>query len=625
MLEFVQARRVSAALVVLTAALFAWSFTVQYPQTQWLSTGYGLERWHLHLFYGVGLLLVALVFAGEPQVRAELRESGALPLVVFVAAAGNVLAAFQLVPSQPQRFVQPVTSISLLLAWSAAVGGGAVLLALPTPLERPSPRIRRYAWAVALVVLVGMLAVHIGSTPHFNRLDDVYDELWAASAMANYATTGNFSPTLAGSPYGDSDPFLARWLLWNGAWAGLWGRTDFATLRTFPTFAGVLLVLMTGGVLWRYRDGTTALGRAAGLALMVSLAAYGRAAHNLRMDIGLAFYGLLVLAFLLAALRREPDGGGRWALVAAGLSLYLGMDTIPTISVMFAFLIGLWVIWRAWAWPLRDLAWMRVLAYLVGCIAGMLTYLAAHFLPDVATNVANFQKAQETYVQMGSIISGSPLTAMGSTHRFSFVLSPVELFVIYAVLLLWAWRATNAERGLLVVIGITQLGVFGLLNGSLGYQMLFVPFLVYGVARTLRTRAGVVVGVMVLLPTMAAAPLNDMLTDWRLQLNQRLIAELDLLTWRVPDGATVAADDLFWLTLHDRAQVYGHSALFHAQQGVGAGSIAEALDIIAPDMVICRPDQGDQQIMCDWAAANFAAEPEIFAITGRTYAVYGPG
>jgi hypothetical protein len=305
--------------------------------------------------------------------------------------------------------------------------------------------------------------------------------------------------------------------------------------------------------------------------------------------------------------------------------LYFGMETVPTVSVMLAFLVGLWVIWRAWAWPLRQLAWGRVLAYLVGCIIAMAGYLAARFLPDVQTSFANFQLAQQTYIQMGSVTAGAPVLPLGSTHRFSFVLSPIEPFVVYAVLLLWAWRGTNAERGLLVVIGLTQLSLHGLLGGSLGYQMLFVPFVVYAVARVLRTRAGVVVGVMVLLPVMAAAPLNDMLTDWRLQLNQRLIAELDLLTWRVPEGATVVGDDLFWLTLHDRAQVYGHSALIHARQSYGAPTIEATLDIIAPDMVICRPDQGDQAYICDWAAGYFDEEPDTFAITGRTYNVYGTG
>ena len=623
MLKFLQIRRVSTILLLLTAVLFVHSFTIQDPPKQWLAVGYNLEPWHLSIFYGVGLALLLLVFIVEPAIRRELREAGALPLIVFIAAASNVWAAFQLVANQPQRFAQPVIAISMLLVWGAAVGVGAVWLALPDPASAPSPRLRRYAWVVALAVLGGMLAVHIGSTGHFNRFDDVYDEIWAASAMANYADTGNFSPSLANAPYGDNDPFLARWLMWNGAWARLWGSTDFFTLRWFPTFTAVLLVVLTAGVLWRYRENTTLLGIVTGLALLVSLTTFGRAAHNLRMDIGLGYHGVLLLAFILEALRREPDGGGRWALLGAGLSLYFGMETVPTIAVLFAFLVGLWVIYRAFRLPLRETAWLRILFYLGGCVLAMLGYIAGHFLPDPATQLANFQLAQDTYVKMGSISAGSPLIPVGRMHRLSFVLSPIEIFVVYGALMLWAWRANRVERELLIVIGVAQVGMYTLIGGSLGYEMLFAPFVVYGVARSLRTRAGLVIGVMVLLPVMAAAPLNDMVTDWRLKLNEQLIAELDLLTWRVPEGSTVVADDLFWLTLHDKALVYGHNGLIHAAQGLGVTTNTAALDLIQPDIVICRPDQGDQSYICDWAADYYEAEPELFAITGRTYEVYG--
>lgn len=38
--------------------------------------------------------------------------------------------------------------------------------------------------------------------------------------------------------------------------------------------------------------------------------------------------------------------------------------------------------------------------------------------------------------------------------------------------------------------------------------------------------------------------------------------------------------------------------LCHAQTTPGAATLAEALDRIAPDRVVCRPDQGGQRLLC---------------------------
>ncbi|MEO0561329.1 MAG: hypothetical protein AAF125_04410, partial [Chloroflexota bacterium] len=589
-----------------------------HPQTEWLDIDYDLTPANFITIYGIGLIVLAIIVAWEPSVRHELRESGALPMMVFVAAAANSIAAWQLVADQAHRFARPVPALSLLMAWGVALGVGAVLLALKEPSASPSRRMRRYLWTLALVVLSGMLYVHIGSTPHFNRLNDVYDEVWAASAIANYATNGDFSPSLGGSPYGSPDPLFSRWLLWNGMFARIVGSTDFATLRAFPTLAGVVLVAVTAVGLWR-QPTLTPLARVMALAVLVSLTVFGRTAHNLRMDIGLGIYGALLWFTLLEAVNHPKRA--RWLLLVAGAVLYLGLETIPTVAVVVAFFAGLWVVWRAFRRPLVESHFGEVLVYLGGCVFAALGYILVHFAPDFATQWANFQLAQNTYVVMGSVSSGSPVIPLASTHRFSFVLSPIELFAVYAALFGLAWRGTAAERGLLVAVGAAQLTIHSVLGGSFGYQMVFVPFAVYAAARALHGRAAWIIAGFVLLPVMAAAPLNDMLMDWRLRINERAIAELDLLTWRVPEGGTVVGDDLFWLTLHDRADFLGHSALIHYRAG-NALTNEQMLGHIAPDMVVCKPDVPDQAGLCELAAVHFETPPETFEITNGTYLVF---
>jgi hypothetical protein len=624
-------RRVTAVLIGITSALLLHSFTIPYPQTEWLEIDYGLLPIHLTTIYSVGLAVLATAFFFEPSIRRELRESGALPLVIGLSVAISVATVWMLVPNQPHRFARAVPSLSFLLAWITVLGVGAVLLALKQPTEAESPRMRRYAWVVAITVFVGMLAVHIGSVGHFGRLDDIYDEVWAASAMANFVQTGNFSPSLGGSPYGDTDPLFSRWLLWNGMWAGLLGNTDLFTLRGFPMFAGVLMIGVLSLTLWR-EPSLTHLSRTVGLALLVSLTVFGRTSHNLRMDIGLGLYGALLLLFLLEYLR-DQDRGVRW-LSLAGIVLYLGLETIPTVAFAVAFLVGLWLIWwMVWgehgsAMPLQGrlrMGWPGVAVYALGCLLAGAGYVVVHFLPDFATNLENFQRAQARYVLMGSVASGNPLIPIASTHRFSFVLSPIELFVIYAVLIAFWTRANLAERGLLVMVGVGQVVVHAMLGGSFGYQMTFVPFVVYAAARAIHGRTALILGVFVLLPVMAAAPLRDMVVDWRLQLNQRLIAELDLLSWRVPEGSTVIGDDLFWLTLHDQARFYGHSGLQHYKTGNLIDNDPEMMRRIDPDIVICRPELDTQSWLCDLAADYFGTEPEPFEITMGLFHVYGQG
>jgi hypothetical protein len=84
----------------------------------------------------------------------------------------------------------------------------------------------------------------------------------------------------------------------------------------------------------------------------------------------------------------------------------------------------------------------------------------------------------------------------------------------------------------------------------------------------------------------------------------------------------VVGDDLFWLTLHDHAAFYGHTALQHYREGYRIRHSDDLLPSIQPDMVICRPDLPDQAELCALAADYFGTEPEPFTITMGTFMVY---
>jgi hypothetical protein len=226
----------------------------------------------------------------------------------------------------------------------------------------------------------------------------------------------------------------------------------------------------------------------------------------------------------------------------------------------------------------------------------------------------------EWYAASGSTTFGAPLQALRGLGLFSLVLSPLELLaVLAAVVGLW-WVGTRLERQLLIVLVATELLTATFIGGSYGYQVVFGAWVAYAAARIVDRRRGVLlVAVWAILPMLAAPMLHDMSSETQLDLNNRQIAELDLLTWQIPDGATVIGDDLFWLTLHDKANFIGHSGV--AQYLVGYQVTREAmLQHADADVVICHEQL--QAWLCELADAYFSNPPTPFTITNGTYWVY---
>lgn len=619
MIERLSNRRTSGAALLLTLGLLLYTATLQEPQLEWLRNDYGITPALYWAIYGGAALLWALVFVWEPVVRRELRESGAAPLVIFVALALGFGSMWILSIDQPQRFARAVPSLSALLAYGVSCGAAAVLLALARPLDAPAVRVRRYAWALLVGLALCLLTLHLLGVGKFPRMNDFYDEIYAASSMANYVYNNDFSPALAGSPFGSPDPFSPRWLLYNGIWAKWLGSTDMTTLKTFPMAAGLLLWAVMALALWRTPN-STPLARAAALVLLLSLSVFARTTHNLRMDVGLGLYGALVLWCFLEYARSERHAA-LW-LFAAGIVFYLGLETIPTAALAYGVALGVMLIGLSVRREWRQTRWTHILAYAGGAALASVAYIGVHFFPDFPARWAGFLKAQELYLALGSVSRSNPLTLIGFTTRFSFVMSPVEWLMIYGVLGGLAWIGTRFERALLLAVGGGLALTYGFVGGSYGYHMLFVPVVIYAAARVVaRWQVSTVLAVFVFIPAIASPMIHDMQGEIRLDINNRLLAELDLLSWQVPDGATVVGDDVFWMTLHPRTRYIGHTTLLHYSIGYEV-PFEQILAHIGADMVICRTDIDMQKRLCDLADAYFEQPPSDFTITMGTYRVY---
>lgn len=610
-------RRVTTAALLLTALLLVYSTTLRHPITEYLDSDYGITPALFWWVYGVMLVVCGAAFFYEPAVRRELREAGALPLVAGGGLVACVAGMALLGTHQPERFVRPVLPLSFLLLYLTALFGLLVLLALPAPTAAPTRRMGRYAAVVLAVVSVGMVALHLGSVGHFVLLDDIFDEVWAASTMANYATNGDFSPSLGGSPFGTPDPAVTRWFVLNAWWARLRGSTDFFVLREFQMIAGLLMAGVVGAALWR-SPGVTRLGVLGGVAALLSMVTFARTAHNLRMDIGFGLYGAVMLLCLLGYFRAAGRGAFAW-LAAAGAALYLALETIPTMGLVYGVGVGLVIVGRSIRRPLRETQWAPVAVYAGVSALACWLYVWVHFAPNFAEQWANLTRFGEIYAQTNSVQTGAPHAAASLLHRFVMVLSPAELLLVYGALGWLAWRGGRDERTLLALFAGTQVVTATLIGGSLGYQIMHAPLVAYAVARALTERAGLLVVAFVVLPAVVTPPARDMWAAVQGQSNTRMIAEVDLLSWRVPDGATVVGDEVFWLTLHPRTRfISSRGIAFYAHgNDIPTEQVLAHLDA---DMVICHT--GYQQELCALADDYFDAPSEPFDITAGAYQVY---
>ena len=586
----------SATLIVLSLSLFQSS-----QQIDWLYRDNGIVIQQLRIIYLLLIPLHVLVFAFEPQIRRELREAHALGALALSSIVICFLVVRLIVPDEAWRFFRSPGFLWFVIIHVLFLCALALMLALERPLQAASRRTRHYALLVTLVGGLIAVVLHILSVGNFMGLD-LTDEVWLGALAENYASHGAFySPYLAGA-FGNPDPFLPRYFLVMGEWIRLIQNSSLFSLRAFSLLVAAVGVLLTGCILIRKTD-LTLLQRIVGLVVMIGLSPFVRTSHNLRMDAGLAFYGALLLLGILRYLKSRRR---RW-LILCGAALIIGMEMIPPLAVVMNALVGLLLIVLM---LMRCASWKHVLIYSLVCALSVVVYLALHFLPDISQNVHNYLNYTIVYYGSGLGFDFGKVFQFGQVSMF---LSPVEVVVVVAVLLL----SLRADRLLALGVAIALLLVIALYSASYGYLMVLTPFIAYLAARIFRSQAVVTLGAFLLIPALLAVPIYDMATAVELRSNERQIDEVNLLSWRVPAGSTVLAEEIFWITLHDKVTFVGRPApaLFARLQNETPLEAAKALGV---DVVICNIDD---PAMCDIGAQLFGA-PYEFNVTDAHYRMY---
>jgi hypothetical protein len=200
---------------------------------------------------------------------------------------------------------------------------------------------------------------------------------------------------------------------------------------------------------------------------------------------------------------------------------------------------------------------------------------------------------------------------------FNAALSPIELgvFALALVALAASKQALDRWIALLVVSIALMLPVF--LSATYGYYAVLIPFVVYGIARACRRELVIAVLAFALLPGMASLMIKDMSVELVANDNAQYAAELDLLTWRVPQGSTIVAEADFWLTLGENRQFYSWNGFLYNRNSMRV-SDAEAHLLLGIDYLLCA-DVPRLRERCMRGYPGEFGDPIEFHITDKTF------
>lgn len=603
-----------ASLIVLVGTLVAWFTTAtRVDMDAQLFAEYGISSGSVQIFYFIALIVMIPIFFLEPKLRAWLvvhRAAWALIPLVGMVSAGAVLLSGA---DQPARLFRYPLSLWVMIAYIIGLCLYTVWLVHDESVTGISKRLEQTIIGVLIVAGLLMVVAYTASVGEFMSLD-LPDEPWLASMATNFALNDDLSPSYLASVYGSPDPALGRYYLLMGWWLRLVGSTSLVSLRLFPLLVAGLAVILTGVAL-RHGAGFTWRQTLTGVVVLLGFSAFGRTSHNLRMDIGLAVYGALVLWGLLEFFHRNHRQK-RWTILL-GMALIIGLETVPIIGLIFGTVVGLTLA----LWWLRQSGRransVYVVTYGAATILAGMSYFALHFLPDISANLQHYRDFSQLYASLttlGELRDPFP-TLLNYYAKFSMILSPVEIVIVVPALLLLS-RRSPADRRLLMISGLTLLFLPILATSSYGYLVLFTPFLAYAVAATWRSRLMLMAGMAVLLPALVILPANDMVAATSQQKNAHIVAETSPLLEAIPPGSVVVGEPLFWFELHPERTFVGWTGVSRLSRlnGLSTEANLRALNV---DVVICWTGYTDR---CNAVAGYPMFDgTEDFVVNGETY------
>lgn len=613
MTRIVQAHFYTLTAFVLTLLTLYALLTRQEWDSQWMLKWNGIDGARAQLVYGVLAVVCLLAVPFEQRIRSALRRIWPLVLLALVV---SIVVVRWLEPDQEHRLF--ITPFSVWVMVAHGVGLSALLVMM---VYSDAPR-RKYAFIPVVTLGVVLFVLHAVSITEFMYLD-LPDEPFNASIATNYAENNDLSSSYIGSAYGSPDVVFPRYYLAMGVWLKLVGNTSLWAMRAFALLVGGATLALFALTLWRLRHLVPLSPTQIVVACVVfmGVSTFVRTAHNLRMDIMLALYGVLMLwgmlGFWSGAGSKQPN------LLLMGLALFLGMEGVPTVALPMSAAVGvmlvLWWLRQTMKRPLLR----HVVVYAAVCLLAVAAYYLLQLLPDVSASLTRYRGFVQGYANATAIGTlRLPLDSLAGLARFSLILSPVELIGgLLAFGLLW-WRGQSAERWMLAALafGFVISAVF--LRLAYSYLVVFAPFVAYAVARnltfSLRSRRMDGLIAFIFVPALLAAPIFDLASAVQVRRNETRLQAIDTLTNLFPRGTTIVGDDVFWFTLHAGRTFLGVNGLVN-YTAIRHVEYAEALKTLDVDALLC--DQNDNRCPAIVATGWFG-EPSTYTLGDVTYNLY---
>ncbi len=487
---------------------------------------------------------------------------------------------------------------------------GLIILAVGFASRLSSKWIYRSTFLLVVVAGCVLVAIHLVSIGRYKNIED-FDEPWMANIATNYAQYGTMDSNFGG-PQGDL--FSPRYYMLMGLWLRFVGQSDLVALRAFPTLVGLLTVFLVAVFLFLVPS-LNHLQRVIGLIVMLGSMPFLWSSHNLRPEIGLATYSAIVL--ITAYYFFNNRNASRWWLFLMGLSLYVGLETIPTYTIAFAFAISLIVIVHAFRWSLKHLAWREVGAYLIGCIAGSGLYAVIHFWP--ISRLDNLSLYLEIYSFTNT---GRFLTPKWLLNGLSLMnaISPIEIILVVGLLIFFIWRVRGTDRWIAAIFLAAIITAFFPWSATVGYLAMLAPFAAYAAAQLSRTRTAAVVMCFVLLPAFISMPIFDVMDYVTKDQNLSFVNNAALLSDKIPEGSTIVGHDQLWYMLHTNRTFIGWPGVRIAA-AINKSDFIQAVKWYKPDFVICQLDSPEYQFVS--LSDSFEALDEV-AIQDQKFVVFRP-
>ena len=561
----------------------------------------------------LGVLCSPFIFVFESHIHAELKRSGTvkyLGLLLYVAI--YIFLLLRLTPDQIERINK-----NNFIFWASLVCWtifSSVLICISSSYNNTQETTLRHVIISGIflgLILVSMSVVYVTSSSHYMILD-LPDEPWVASMAISFLKEQQLDQTLIALKY---NPLFWHYYKWMALWLKYVGAS-FANMRLFSVIIAFASTLTLGTALFIHWRKSSLIAIPIGIVGMIFVLIHPtflRMSHNLRPDIVMALHSSLLVLSLLVFEHTHK----KIYLIVAGISLYVGLESIIYPSILVSCLFGVGLIWD-WATRPDRAKFQIILYYLSGNLIALGLYILLHYFPNVRENLMITPQFTNRYTSRFSL---TPLPILFYHIPFYNAISPLYASMMFIGLIIAGYVEKGLVRRVAIITIVTIAILFTTSITAVGYTAIIAPLVAFSIAGLVRYRSILFIVTIIIIPISATILIRDL--NWTIQrkINQRTFDELRLIDWRIPQGSKVLVDDpTFFLVYSHKADILWRESLNLSSYAINHPNATEAevFHALGINHIICE----DGTKLCDLAEQMFSNDPIEFRTTRQIYWFY---